>query len=210
VTRVGRGTFITLEGGEGVGKSTQVKALAEALRTRGHTVVTTREPGGTPGAEAIRHLLMTGTTDKWSARVEALLFAAARADHVEKLIEPALERGDWVVCDRYIDSSRAYQGGAGGRPDTEIMALHRLGARLMPDRTFILALPDDVGMERAAARDGGSADRFAAQSAEYHTKLSAAFGRFVFEEPDRLRMIDASGTPQHVTSHLLAALADLL
>ena len=124
------GRFITLEGGEGVGKSTQLARLAEALRARGLTVVTTREPGGTPGAEAIRDLLMTGSTDRWSARVEALLFAAARADHVERVIRPALERGDWVLCDRFIDSTRAYQGGAGDVSDAEIMALHGFGSEV--------------------------------------------------------------------------------
>ena len=158
------GKFITLEGGEGVGKSTQLKALAEAIRARGHSVVTTREPGGSPGAEAIRALLMTGDADRWSPRAEALLFAAARADHVEKTIRPALARGEWVLCDRFIDSTRAYQGGAGGLSDSDIMALHGVGsAGLMPDRTLVLTLDLDQAAGRAEARDGGKADRFALQ-----------------------------------------------
>ncbi len=204
------GKFITLEGGEGVGKSTQLKALAEALRTRGITVVTTREPGGTPGAEAIRGLLMTGAADKWSARAEALLFAAARADHVEKLIAPALARGDWVLCDRYIDSTRAYQGGAGGIADAEIMALHRLGAGLMPDRTLLLSMPIFEASARVISRDGEKADRFAAKEARYFDVVAAAFDRFTVAEPQRLRAVDASGTPEKVTDRLLAALSDLL
>ena len=148
------GRFITLEGGEGVGKSTQLKALAEAIRERGHALVTTREPGGSEGAEAIRALLMQGGEDKWSARAEALLFAAARADHVEKLILPALNRGEWVLCDRFIDSSRAYQGGAGGLSDDDIMTLHRIGSEaLLPDRSLVLALADGEAEARAFARD---------------------------------------------------------
>lgn len=204
------GKFITLEGGEGVGKSTQLQRLAEALRARGLSVVTTREPGGTPGAEAIRNLLMTGAADKWSARAEALLFAAARADHVEKLIRPALARGDWVLCDRYIDSTRAYQGGAGGMSDADIMELHRLGAGLMPDRTLLLEMPIHLGHERAEQRDGGKVDRFSQRGAEYHTKLDMAFIGLANAEPERFRRIDASGTPDEVTARLLNALTDLL
>ncbi|WP_077146435.1 dTMP kinase, partial [Sphingopyxis sp. KK2] len=135
------GRFITLEGGEGVGKSTQLRALAAALAARGLDIVTTREPGGSPGAEAIRTLLMEGSDDRWNARSEALLFAAARADHVARLIRPALERGAWVLCDRFVDSSRAYQGAGGGLTDADILTLHRIGSEgLLPDRSFLLAL----------------------------------------------------------------------
>lgn len=204
------GKFITLEGGEGVGKSTQVRRLAEALRGHGLEVVTTREPGGTQGAEAIRALLMTGDADKWSARAEALLFAAARADHVEKLIRPALARGEWVLCDRYLDSTRAYQGGAGGLPDADILALHKLGAGLMPERTFYLKLPLQLGAERALERDQGHEDRFGARGLEYHARLGAAFDDMMIAEPQRITGIDASGTPEDVTARLLEALADLL
>ena len=129
-----RGKFIAFEGGEGAGKSTQARLLAEALRARGLEVVVTREPGGTPGAEAIRALLLGTEGEGWNARAEALLFAAARSDHVERLILPALARGAWVVCDRFVDSSRAYQGGAGGLSDAEVRDLHRIGSGgLLPD-----------------------------------------------------------------------------
>ena len=205
------GRFITLEGGEGVGKSTQLVRLTEALRAKGKAVVTTREPGGTPGAEAIRDLLMTGSTDRWSARAEALLFAAARADHVERVIRPALERGDWVLCDRFIDSTRAYQGGAGELSNDEIMALHGFGSGgLLPDRTLLLALPHDQAEARASARDGATSDRFGEKSADYHRRLGAAFEVFATAEPDRFRRIDAHGGVDVVTERLLAALADLL
>jgi len=207
----GRGRFITLEGGEGVGKSTQLTQLAEALRARGLSVVTTREPGGTAGAEAIRNVLMTGDADKWSARAEALLFAAARADHVEKLIRPALARGDWVLCDRYIDSTRAYQGGAGGLSDADIMRLHDFGSEgLMPDRTLYLKLLIDEGMARAHRRDDGRGDRFAERGATYHAQLICAFDRFASAEPQRFAAIDAAGAPDQITARLLAALQDLL
>jgi dTMP kinase len=204
-----RGKFITLEGGEGVGKSTQLKAFAAALRALGVSVVTTREPGGTPGAEAIRALLMTGEAEKWSARAETLLFAAARTDHVGKLIKPALERGDWVLCDRYIDSTRAYQGGAGGLLDADIMELHRQGAGLMPDRTLYLKLAPRVGADRAFARDQGREDRFGARGPDYHARLGAAFDTMMRAEPDRIIGIDASGSPAEVTERLLAAVSDL-
>jgi dTMP kinase len=136
---VTQGRFISLEGGEGTGKSTQAFALATALETNGYVVRSTREPGGTPGAEIIRELLLTGGEEKWNMRTEALLFAAARAEHCAKLIRPALARGEWVICDRFIDSSRAYQSVNGELGDAEIMELHKVGSNgLMPDRTFIL------------------------------------------------------------------------
>ena len=149
-----KGKFITLEGGEGVGKSTQLRLLASHMRGLGLEVVETREPGGTPGAEAIRALLLDGEADRWNPRAEALLFAAARSDHVERVIRPGLESGAWVLCDRYIDSTRAYQAGASGLADEDIMAAHRIGSQgLMPDRTLLLSLPLDIAAERAAARD---------------------------------------------------------
>jgi dTMP kinase len=206
-----RGRFITLEGGEGVGKSTQAARLADALRARGKSVVVTREPGGTAGAEAIRALLMNGSEDKWSARAEALLFAAARADHVEKLIEPALARGDWVICDRFIDSTRAYQGGAGGLADEDLVALHRIGSEgLMPDRTLLLTLPFAEAGKRAEARATGNADRFGSRDDAYHARLLAAFKRIAADEPARCRVIDASGHADEVTERLIDALGDLL
>jgi dTMP kinase len=209
--RVIRGKFITLEGGEGVGKSTQAARLADALRARGKTVIVTREPGGTAGAEAIRSLLMTGSEDKWSARAEALLFAAARADHVEMLIEPALTCGDWVICDRFVDSTRAYQGGAGGLSDEDILALHRVGSGgLMPDRTLLLNLPFAEAGKRVEARASGNADRFGARDDAYHAKLLAAFQQMATDEHARFRTIDASGDADAVTQRLFDALGDLL
>ena len=205
------GRFITLEGGEGVGKSTQLLLLADALRSAGKNVVTTREPGGTVGAEAIRTLLMTGADDRWNARTEALLFAAARADHVAKLIRPAIERGAWVLCDRFVDSTRAYQGGAGDVEDSDIMALHQVGsAGLLPDRTLLLQMSPSEAATRAAARDDGKADRMGSKSAAYYSNVNTRFSELASHEPGRFRIIDASGRVDDVTTRLLAALSDLL
>jgi dTMP kinase len=210
-TQVTKSKFITLEGGEGVGKSTQAALLADALRARGIRVVVTREPGGTAGAEAIRDLLMTGSEDRWSARAETLLFAAARADHVEKVILPALERGDWVICDRFIDSTRAYQGGAGGISDDDIMELHRFGCEgLLPDRTLLIRLPLAVASRRAHERDLGRADRFGARGAAYHGRLTRLFDDIAADDPQRVRVIDATGTVDEVLLRSMAALDDLL
>lgn len=174
-------------------------------------MVVTREPGGTPGAEAIRGLLMTGETDRWSARVEALLFAAARADHVERVIRPALERGDWVICDRFIDSTRAYQGGAGGLSDAEIMTLHDFGSGgLLPDRTLLMWLPPHEAGARAFERDQGRGDRFGDKGSEYHARLALAFHDFALAEPDRLKTVDANGAVDMVSDRLFAAVSDLL
>ncbi|WP_010217004.1 dTMP kinase [Sphingomonas sp. PAMC 26621] len=205
------GRFLSLEGGEGAGKSTQARLLAAALAERGIDALVTREPGGSEGAEAIRSLLMEGAVTRWSAHSEALLFAAARADHVEKTIRPAIGAGRWVICDRYLDSSRAYQGLAGGIDDAEILALHGFGSRgLLPDRTFVLELTPEEGRERAAVRDGAAADRFAARGAAFHADVATAFRRFAEHEPDRFRMIDASADIATVSAAILADLADLL
>ena len=204
-----RGRFITLDGGEGVGKSTQTQALAEALRQRGIDVLVTREPGGSDGAEKIRDLLLAGAEDRWGARAEALLFAAARADHVHKTIAPALESGSWVVCDRFIDSSLAYQGGAGGLGIETVRAVNALAVGdFMPDRTLVLAV--DEGAERARTRDSGESDRIGGRSHEYHRKVEAAFRIIAAEEPERVHLVDASGSPDEVTDRLLDAIADLL
>ncbi len=206
-----RGRFISLEGGEGVGKSTQARALAAALEVRGISVHLTREPGGSPGAEAIRGLLLSGETDRWSTAAEALLFAAARADHVERTIRPAVDAGKWVICDRFVDSSRAYQSASGELDDADIEALHEIGSRgLLPDRTLLLAMPSEQADKRARARDGGIADRIGGREPAFHARVNAAFERFAQEEPDRFRMVDASGTPDEVTLRLLSALDDLL
>ncbi|PKP91433.1 MAG: dTMP kinase [Alphaproteobacteria bacterium HGW-Alphaproteobacteria-16] len=205
-----RGRFLSLEGGEGAGKSTQARQLAAALEARGVHVVLTREPGGTDGAEAIRGLLMQGAVNRWSAHAEALLFAAARADHVEKLIRPTVEAGSWVICDRYVDSTRAYQG-AQDIDDAAILALHGFGSRgLLPDRTFILDLPDGTGHARSIARDGGAADRFGARGPDFHAKVSARFRSIADSERDRVRLIDASGSVGDVTASLIDGLSDLL
>lgn len=205
-----RGRFISLEGGEGAGKSTQARRLATALDARGVPVVLTREPGGSEGAEAVRTLLMQGDQGRWRARAETLLFAAARADHVEKLIEPALASGDWVICDRFLDSTRAYQG-ASGIEDADILALHAFGSRgLLPDRTILLALTPEQGAERATARDGADADRFASRDTGFHARVAAAFDAIAAREPARVRRIAASGTPMDVGHAIMAELADLL
>lgn len=204
------GRFITLEGGEGAGKSTQARLLAEALSRRGIETLLTREPGGSEGAEAIRGLLMQGAVARWSAHSETLLFAAARADHVEKVIRPALSAGQWVVCDRYIDSTRAYQG-AQGIDDAAILALHGFGSRgLLPDRTLLLELAGEAGAARAAARDGGATDRFGARGPDFHASVAAIFARIADAEPDRIRRIAAEGSVAEVGAHVLAAIADLL
>lgn len=202
-----RGRLITLEGGEGVGKSTQAQAIAAQLRTRGVDVVVTREPGGTANAEAVRDLLMSGSDDRWSARAEALLFAAARADHVERIVEPALAAGRWVVCDRFVDSSRVYQGNAIDVDDADIMTLHRFGSRgLMPDRTLLFDLPPGEGQARAAMRDG-QGDRFETRDA---AAIAARFAAIAIDEAERVRRVDASGSQGDVTARALSALADLL
>jgi len=203
------GRFISLEGGEGVGKSTQVRALAAALRARGHDVIQTREPGGSEGAEAIRTLLLGGTEERWGAKAEALLFAAARTDHVDKVIRPAIEAGRWVLSDRFIDSSLAYQGGAGGLGLEAVRAINAFGIEAwFPDRTLVLVHPE--GAERARARDGGDSDRIGARPAAYHAAVDAAFRTIAANEPARVRLIDASGAVEAVTQRLLDALEDLL
>jgi dTMP kinase len=206
---VTRGKFISLEGGEGAGKSTQLTALAEALRGRGIELVVTREPGGSEGAEKIRELLLTGEEERWSAEAEALLFAAARADHVDKVIRPALQAGKWVLSDRFVDSSLAYQGGAGGLGIEAVRAINAFGIEeWFPDRTLVLALAE--GGARARARDNEGSDRIGGRPEGYHQKVDLAFRQIANEEPERVRIIDASGSPDEVMQRLLDALQDLL
>ena len=184
-----RGKFISLEGGEGAGKSTQVKALAEALAARGLDIAVTREPGGSEGAERIRELLLNGSDDRWSAEAEALLFAAARADHVTKTIRPALEAGRWVLADRFIDSSLAYQGGAGGLGIEAVRAINAFAiGGDFPDRTLVLMLEE--GSERARARDADGSDRIGGRPDDYHRKVQAAFHIIAAEEPERRLSLD--------------------
>jgi len=181
------------------------------LRERGIDMLETREPGGSAGAEAIRGLLLQGEGDRWTPRAEALLFAAARADHVARTIRPALDAGKWVLCDRFIDSSLAYQGGADGLGDEAIRLLHSVGSEeLMPDRTLLLCLPAPEAAQRARHRDRSGTDRFGAREADYHERVAAAFESLAVNEPERFRRIDALGIPDEVTGRLLAALEDLL
>ena len=205
------GRFIAFEGGEGAGKSTQSRLLADALRERGLEVVHTREPGGTPGGEAIRHLLLDPEGPGWEPEAEALLFAAARSDHVARLIGPALGRGAWVVCDRFIDSTRAYQGGGGGLADDAILALHRAGSGgLLPDLTILLeAAPDEIAA-RLTRRDGGESDRIGGREPEFHERVARAFRRFAEAEPARFVRIDGSGPPEATHHAVLDAIAPLL
>lgn len=204
-----RGRFISLEGGEGVGKSTQLAALAEALRERGIEVVVTREPGGSEGAEKVRELLLTGEEDRWSPEAEALLFAAARADHVDKVIRPAILAGKWVLTDRFVDSSLAYQGGAGELGIDAVRAINAFAiGEWFPDRTLVLALAE--GGARARARDNEASDRIGGRPQNYHQKVDLAFRQIASDEPQRVRIVDASGSPQEVSGRLLEAIADLL
>jgi len=204
-----RGRFITLEGGEGVGKSTQLKALAQALRERRIDLVVTREPGGSEGAEKIRELLLTGDEERWSPQAEALLFAAARADHVDKVIRPAVLAGKWVLSDRFIDSSLAYQGGAGELGIDAVRTVNAFGINeWFPDRTLVLALAE--GGARARARDNEDSDRIGGRPEGYHQKVDLAFRQIAAEEPRRVRIVDASGEPDEVTQRLLEAIADLI
>ncbi|PKB25473.1 thymidylate kinase [Novosphingobium kunmingense] len=205
------GRFIALEGGEGAGKSTQARMLAAELAARGIPCRMTREPGGTPGAEAIRALLLGTDGEGWHPRAEALLFAAARSDHVERLIRPALAGGEWVICDRFVDSSRAYQGGAGGLSDRDVMALHAIGSEgLLPDLTLLFEVRPDVARSRLAVRDGEVADRIGGRDTSYHAAVAAAFARFATDEPERFARIDANDDAESVAARVIAALAPLL
>lgn len=206
-----RGRFIAFEGGEGAGKSTQARLLADALAARGIACVVTREPGGTPGAEAIRSLLLGTSGEGWHPRAEALLFAAARSDHVERLIEPALSVGKWVICDRFVDSSRAYQGAAGGLGDADVMALHQIGSHgLLPDLTLLVEVSPGTATARAAARDGDTPDRIGGRDAAYHARVAQAFADLAAADPARFARIDGDDTADVVHQHVLAALAPLL
>ena len=206
-----RGKFIAFEGGEAAGKSTQARLLADALAARGIACVVTREPGGTPGAEAIRGLLLGTAGEGWHPRAEALLFAAARSDHVERLIGPALKAGQWVICDRFVDSSRAYQGVAGGLSDIEVMALHAVGsAGLLPDLTLLIEVSAQAAAARAMARDGAAADRIGGRDAAYHARVAQGFAALAAAQPERFARIAGDGTAEAVHRAVMAALTALL
>jgi dTMP kinase len=205
-----RGRFITFEGGEGAGKSTQVERLADRLRIQGLEVVTTREPGGSPGAEAIRHLLLSGAAKSLGPEGEAMLFAAARSDHVDNLIRPALERGAWVVCDRFHDSTRVYQGVLGNVDPKLINALERITVGdIAPDLTIVLDVPVELGLERAKGR-GEKPDRFESEDLEYHNWLRIAYRKLVEHEPGRCVLVDASANPDAVAVRVWMIVAERL
>lgn len=198
--------FIAFEGGEGAGKSTQARLLAAELEARGIACVLTREPGGTPGAEAIRELLLNPPGEGWGAQAEALLFAAARADHVARLIRPALAQGKWVISDRFVDSSRAYQGAAGALGDAEIRALHTIGCGgLLPDLTIVIAAASDQVAERLRVRDKGMSDAIGGRDKTYHARVEAAFASFAAAEPERFLTIDGDGSIEQVHARVVAA-----
>jgi dTMP kinase len=204
-----RGRFITFEGGEGAGKSTQARRLADFLKTQGIRAVLTREPGGSPGAEIIRHVLLSGAAQPFGPEAETILFGAARRDHLAVTIVPALERGDWVICDRFADSTRVYQGLAGKVDPDFVLALERLtvGAN-QPDLTLVLDLPPKVGLARVADRQQGALDRFEREGLSFHAKLRQGFRALVAAEPERCRLIDAARDPDKVAEDIRAIVAD--
>jgi dTMP kinase len=195
-----QGRFITFEGGEGAGKSTQAAKLADRLKAYGLGVVLTREPGGSPGAEAIRHVLLSGAAQPLGSHAEAILFAAARDDHVRQLIRPALDGGHWVVCDRFADSTRIYQGILGNVDPRVIRSLERIVVGdSKPHLTLVLDMPVEMGLRRASRRRGrGPADRFEAETLEFHSRLREAYRELVDREPDRCVLIDARVDPDSV------------
>ena len=210
-----RGRFITLEGGEGAGKSTQAKRLAAWLVTPSRVAVVTREPGGAPGAEEIRRLLVEGAPGRWSPETEILLFTAARRDHVERVLNPALDRGAVVVCDRYVDSTRAYQGDGAGRDTVD--RLHALAIGLDPDLTLVLDLRPDAGLHRSgrrAADDRRQAkpteDRFERRGLDFQRRLRRAFLDIAAAEPGRCRVVDAAQPPEAVAADIWQAVAPRL
>jgi dTMP kinase len=208
-----RGRFITLEGGEGAGKSTQQRRLVERLTAQGHAVLATREPGGSPRAEQMRDALLSGAVAHLGSFAEALLFCAARVDHLDITIKPALARGDFVVCDRFADSTRAYQGVLGRVPQAAILTLERVVVGdAMPDLTLILDLPPEIGLARAAARraPGQAADRFEAETLEFHEGLRAAFLAIAAAEQKRCVVIDASAPPDVVAQAIWHSVEDRL
>jgi dTMP kinase len=199
-----RGKFITFEGGEGTGKSTQAGLLAVRFEGMGLSVLRTREPGGSPGAEIIRYVLLSGAAKPLGADAEAMLFAAAREDHVRCAIEPALAASKWVICDRFADSTRVYQGVLGSVDPRLIRGLERVSiGELMPDLTLILDAPVDVTMERMALRRGNAAaDRFEGEDVEFHTKLRDAFLTLARLEPERCVVIDSNAPREHVAKQI--------
>ena len=207
-----RGFFVTFEGGEGAGKSTQIARLADALRAGGHEVVVTREPGGSPGAEAVRHVLLSGAAEPFGPAMETILFAAARADHVRSVIRPALGRGAVVLCDRFIDSTRVYQGASGPSAKALVTAAEQVAVDgTMPDLTLIFDIDPAEGLRRAQARRGDAAvDRFEREGIDVHRRRREAFLQIAAHEPDRCLVIDASDDAGSVAAIVSAAVSAAL
>ncbi len=208
-----QGIFITFEGGEGAGKSTQIERLAKKLRAKKYDVVVTREPGGSPGAEAIRHVLLSGAAESFGPQMEALLFAAARSDHVEQLIKPALARGSIVLCDRFMDSSRVYQGVTGGLDADFMEVLERVAVdQTVPDMTLILDIDPEEGLMRAATRRGEDAvaDRFEKETLAVHRKRREAFLAIARAEPERCVVVDAAASSDEVENAITTAVFAML
>jgi dTMP kinase len=206
----GRGRFISFEGGEGSGKSTQIKILAERLAGVKLQAIVTREPGGSPGAEIIRHLVLSGMGKLLGPDAETLLFAAARDDHARTVIEPALRRGVWVLSDRFSDSTRVYQGALGNVAPGILNAMQRVTiGDLKPDLTVILDVPVEIGLKRAAARRGAAvADRFESEDVKFHQQLREAYRQIAASEPERCVLIDAAEEPARVAANIWSALRD--
>ena len=199
------GLFVSFEGGEGAGKSTQIRRLAERLRKRGHEVLVTREPGGSPGAEAVRHVLLSGAAEMFGTHMEVILFAAARNDHVEDVIRPALSRGTIVLCDRFMDSSRVYQGVTGNLEPDYIEALQRVAVNgVVPHCTLMLDIPAEVGLERARKRASAvtAPDRFEKEEMQTHEKRREAFLDIAAREPERCHVIDAQRSEDEIAAEI--------
>jgi dTMP kinase len=207
---------VTFEGGEGTGKSTQIRLLADRLRRKGIDVLVTREPGGSPGAEAIRHIILSGAAEEYGTRMEALLFAAARNDHVEEIIRPALKSGAVVLCDRFMDSTRVYQGITGNLEPAFVQNLERIAVNgVTPDCTIILDIPAADGLKRAKLRAGEAGteqalDRFEREELDTHEKRREAFLDIAAADPLRCRVVDAAGTPEEIAEKVFAVVEPLL
>lgn len=208
----GRGRFVTFEGGEGAGKSTQIKMLADHLQKEGVRLVLTREPGGSPGAEIMRHLVLSGMGKLLGPEAETLLFAAARDDHVRNVILPALNQGSWVLCDRFFDSTRAYQGSQGKVAPDVLNAMQRVTiGDLKPDLTLILDVPVEIGLQRAGVRRGaGTPDRFEGEDIKFHKGLREAFHKIAAEDPRRCVLIDATASAETVSQLVWDAVRERL
>ena len=207
-SRLTSGFFITFEGGEGAGKSTQIERLARRMRAKKYDVLVTREPGGSPGAEAVRHVLLSGAAEPFGPKMEAILFAAARSDHVEQVIRPAVERGSVVLCDRFMDSSRVYQGVTGGLDPDFMRALEQVAINgMVPDLTLIFDIDPAEGLKRATARRGAGdgPDRFEKETLAIHRRRRDAFLAIAEAEPERCTVIDASADPDTVENVVTAA-----